>query len=133
VSNRVQVDSPRIVLGSDADRQVEIAGGQQLEQRRRRGNPEVELQIGVGGPKATERFRVVVDGGSVDHADPDGPLVGRSGPFGPTGQIAGQGQNLAGVIEQRLSGRPQRPTSPVPLEDGQTDTSFQFGHALGQR
>ena len=60
---------------------------------------------------------------------PDVPVRCRSG---PTGEVARQAEDLAGVSDGRGGARPQQPTTTVAFEQVDAEAPFEFGEPLRQ-
>ena len=121
-----------LVLGRDADREVQRPPTQQVEDLVGGCDRESELDIGSLPPEGTQRLGEVVDGGHVDHPDPE-----RAGPTGaaalhPPGQRLGVGEDPLGVADDLAGLFGQDPTPARRLEEGDPHPPLELGQALGQ-
>ena len=83
--------------------------------------------------KVSQHVGEVTDGGRIDHADPQFTGLTAAGSLCPVGEIAGQGDDLAGMCEYGLSSWPQGSAPTVAIEQGNPDASFEFAQPLRQR
>lgn len=90
----------------------------------------MELELRSFSAELGQDVGVVMDGCSVDHPESDLAYVGTARTLSPTCEIAGQRDNLSGVVQDGLRRCAQDPTSTDPFEQRNTDTAFELGQTL---
>jgi len=83
-------------------------------------------------PEGANQLGVMTDCGGVDHAEAEAPCSSTGQAAGPVGQVAGQAENMAGVVDGGLGARTDAPSSSVALEQRNPDTALEFGEPLRQ-
>ena len=132
VEQRFGDDAGRGFGRLDEDGHVEVAAHERFEQRARGGHGEVEVDVGVAGAEGPDGGCPVVDGDGVDGAEAHAAGgAGAAGP-GPAGQVAGRGDDPAGVGEHLGGVGAQEGLTAAALEQRQAHAAFEFGQALGE-
>ena len=112
------------------DRQIERSVDEFAQQVARGPYPQVDAQLGMIGPEASQRLTVVLDGRSVDHAEAQPPVIPGPGALSPISQVSSECYHLAGMVEDGLGVGSQDPAPTLPVEQRHADAAFEFRQAL---
>jgi hypothetical protein len=121
------------VLGGHADGQVQRTPAEEVQHLVGGGDGQPELDVGSLAPEGAERLGEVVDGGHVDHPDPQQAGPARPPAVDPPGQFLGVGQHPLGVADDGPGLVGQHPAPARRLEQRHPDPPLELGQALGQR
>ena len=83
-------------------------------------------------PEGANQLGVMTDCSGVDHAEAEAPCSSTGQSAGPVGQVAGQAENMTGVVDGGLGARTNAPSSSIALEQRNPDTPLEFGEPLRQ-
>jgi hypothetical protein len=116
-----------------ADRHVEFAALQSLEQLAGGGDREADVQLRVRPPELAHGVGAVVHGSDVDHAHPQPAHLPGADRAQPPGRLVEVGQHPLGGGGHRRGVLVGHPPSAVGGEQRHPEAALQFGDALRER